>query len=171
MALMLRVIGDTVVGPKRASELIKTVGAEQTVQEKPQEKTKAKTTKKQAEVVKAKATELVKALSSVAREDIVEADAAIEGLKEFGLYWWETKGRSVARVQDVVDWVHNDINARYMGQYHFKNVFVLGRYLKQFTQVIEDSANLRLTRRHNQTCILANASGRGKQPEDDDDDV
>jgi hypothetical protein len=164
MALMLRVIGDTVVGPKRASELIKTVGVEVAQGET---KVKAKT-KKQAEVVKAKATELVKALSSVAREDIVEADAAIEGLKEFGLYWWETKGRSVARVQDVVDWVHNDVNARYMGQYHFKNVFVLGRYLKQFTQVIEDSANLRLTRRHNQTCILANASARGGRDDDDD---
>jgi hypothetical protein len=170
MALMLRVVGDTVVGPKRASELVKTVGAEQTAQEEPQAETKTKATKKQAEVVKAKAAELVKALSSVAREDIVEADAAIEGLKEFGLYWWETKGRAVARVQDVVDWVHNDINARYMGQYHFKNVFVLGRYLKQFTQVIEDSANLRLTRRHNQTCILANASGRGHRDDDDDND-
>jgi hypothetical protein len=113
---------------------------------------------------------LATSLCGATAEDIVEADPVVAALKDFGEWWWTANGRKPAKAQDIVDWAQNDLNGRYSGLYYFKNSILLGRYMKQFKQVIETSANLKQKVRHNQNWVLANAIGRGDNKEDDEEE-
>jgi hypothetical protein len=85
---------------------------------------------------------------------IAEHDPSMDALRMFAQEWVERHpGDYEVKSSDVVDWVENDLQARYMHLKTLRNVVALGRYFSSHSYDIEHSAGLKVERKHNQTFL------------------
>lgn len=92
---------------------------------------------------------IVKLLPSVVAEAVAEYDPVVECLKAFVTEF----EAPMASPSDVVRWVQEDPDERYVKIKTFSNSILLGRYIKSHEYDVEQSTGMKVLRRHNQTVL------------------
>lgn len=96
---------------------------------------------------------IVRGLVPSTQETIAFGDPVMEALRTFAIEWVAAHDTEQLRVQDIVNWVHFDVDGRFMGLRSFDNAITLGKYLRAHKHQVQRSAWLVLGRRRNATYI------------------
>lgn len=99
-------------------------------------------------------TKVVGQLAGVVSATVAKYDPVIEGLTTFVEEWSnEHPKRTYARLQEIVDWVEEDMGERFISLRQFANEITLARYIDAHKYDIEQSLGCKLGRVKNDTVL------------------